>query len=65
MKRWFSVLLLMVVGLILVHYAVAEDLSAMTDDELLDLRLQINDELASRLEPAEAPEGSSAAKQTE
>ena len=51
MKRLLSVLLILVVLLSSVYYAAAEDLSAMSEDDLLALRLAINNELAARYEP--------------
>lgn len=48
MKRFFSVLLLIVVIISSVHYAVSEDLSAMSTEDLLQLRKEINIELSSR-----------------
>lgn len=57
MKRIISVLLLIVVMMATVHYAVAEDLAAMSDEELLNLRMAINEELAARYEPPVLPDG--------
>lgn len=61
MKRLVPTLLLIVFLFSVGHYAAAEDLSTMKDDELLDLRLQINNELANRLTTAEVPDGSTIA----
>ena len=61
MKRFILSTLLVVVLAFSFHYAIAGDLQGMTDDDLLELRLQINNELASRQIQAEAPEGSSIA----
>lgn len=53
---------LLVVALLLgCTYAAAEDLTGMSTDELLNLRLQINNELANRNTPAEIPEGTAIA----
>ena len=49
--------LLVVVMLICCTYATAEDLTGMSTDELLDLRLRINDELAARYEPPVLKDG--------
>jgi len=61
MSKRVSGILLVVVLLLTFTYAGAEDLSGMSDDDLLDLRLQINNELAARLEAREIPEGSTIA----
>ena len=53
--------LLVVVMLICCTYAAAEDLTGMSTDELLNLRLQINNELASRNTLQEIQEGSTIA----
>lgn len=56
MKRLLPLLLILVVLLCAVHYAVAEDLSGMTTEELISLRLKINEELAARYEPPILPD---------
>ena len=61
MKRILTSILLVVVMLFSCTYATAEDITEMSTEELLDLRLQINNELSSRNTPAEIPEGSSIA----
>ena len=57
MKRLLSALLILVVLLSSVYYAAAEDLSAMSEDDLLALRLAINNELAARYEPPVLEDG--------
>ena len=57
MKRFAAILLILVVLLSAIHYAAAEDLSSMSTDDLLTLRLQINEELASRYKPSVLPDG--------
>lgn len=54
MKR----LLIVIIVLMLPLCVGAEDLSAMSTEDLLALRLAVNNELAGRIESAEAPEGS-------
>jgi len=61
MSKSVRALLLVVVLVFSFHYATAEDLSSMTDEELLELRMEINNELAARKEAAEIPEGSTIA----
>jgi len=57
MSKTAKAILLVVLLVFSFHYAVAEDLTAMTDEELLDLRLKINLELAARMEAVIVPEG--------
>ena len=57
MRKAVTALLLVVVILLGCIYAAAEDLSAMTTEDLLDLRLQINNELVSRKADVEIQEG--------
>lgn len=57
MSKSVTALLLVVVLLFSVHYAIAEDLSSMTDEELLSLRKQINEELAARSEQSVLQDG--------
>ena len=59
MKRLLMVLLLLVAIVFSFHNSLAERYSELSIDDLLDLRLTINEEIASRLQPEEAPEGSS------
>ena len=63
MKMKIAALLSLVVLLLSGHYAAAEglDLSSMADDDLLALRIRINEELASRKAAQEVPEGSTIA----
>ena len=63
MKRKIVALLSVVVLLLCGHYAVADvpDLSSMTEEELLALRLEVNEELAARKAAQEVPEGSTIA----
>lgn len=57
MSKTAKAILLVVLLVFSFHYAVAEDLTAMTDEELLDLRLKINLELAARYEPPVLQDG--------
>lgn len=59
MKKWIC---LLAAFLLMPILALAEmDVSSMTDDELLAIRLQINEELASRNTMPEIPEGTTIA----
>ena len=61
MRKSVIAILLLVVILFVFTYSTAEELAEMTNDELLDLRLQINIELAGRKAEQEIPEDSTIA----
>ncbi len=57
MRKHVIAILILVYMLFSIHYALADNLSEMTSDELLALRLQINNELAARYEPPVLEDG--------
>lgn len=57
MRKHVIAILILVSMLFSIHYALADNLSEMTSDELLALRLQINNELAARYEPPVLEDG--------
>ncbi len=59
MKRLFAVIMLI---LMLPTLSFAEDLTSMSTEDLLALRLAVNNELAARNAPESAPEGASIAE---
>lgn len=61
MSKYVISILLLVAMLFAITYAGAEDLSKMSTEELIQLRQDINNELASRNTPTEVPEGAAIA----
>lgn len=57
MRKHVIAILILVSMLFSIHYALADNLSEMTSDELLALRLQINNELAARYKPPVLEDG--------
>jgi Leucine-rich repeat (LRR) protein len=61
MKKILAIVLVLLASMVVVANA-EMDVSGMTDEELYSLRLQINKELASRIEITEVPDGATIAE---